>query len=60
MFINNFKLKIQNHYNFAVMAILITFINPIQITGSIFSTWNAGLIFFIFSLTLFPKKNELR
>ena len=55
MLFNNFKQKINNYYNLSIIVMLIVFLNPLQITGSIFSTWYASLIFFIFSLTLFPK-----
>ena len=60
MVLNNLRLKIKNYYNLAIIAILLTFINPIQITGSIFSTWYASLVFFIFGLTIFTKKNEIK
>ena len=56
----NFKSKINNHSNLSIIAVILTFLNPVQITGSIFSTWNAGMIFFIFGLALIPKKNEYK
>ena len=58
MIMNNIKSKQKNYYDLSIIAILLTFINPIQITGSIFSTWHASIIFFIFGLTLISKKNE--
>jgi len=56
----NFKSKINNHNDFAIIAVVLTFLNPVQITGSIFTTWNASIIFFIFGLALIPKKNEYK
>lgn len=60
MVLDNLRLKIKNYYNLAIIAMLLTILNPIQITGSIFSTWYASLVFFIFGLTIFTKKNEIK
>ena len=58
MLMTNFKSKINNYNDLAIIAVILTFLNPLQITGSIFSTWNASIIFFIYGLTLIPKINE--
>ena len=56
----NFKSIFNDYNNLAIIAIILTFLNPLQITGSIFSTWNASIIFFVFSLILKPKINEYK
>lgn len=58
MIINIFKIKNKSYYDYAIIATLITLVNPIQITGSVFSTWSASIMFFIFGLALIPNKNE--
>ena len=58
MLMTNFKSKINNYNDLSIIAVILTFLNPLQITGSIFSTWNASIIFFIYGLTLIPKINE--